>query len=173
MLKNVVSIAILLLLWPLGSLYAQEAFPERCLGTWEGMLRIYRYGHLKDSVDIRLTVERTENPKVWIWKTEYLSDEMPMVKDYVIRLVNSEKEKYLTDEGDGIVLEDYVFGDKMYCIFETQGAMLTSSYELRDGNLIFEVTSGTIRENNQAEVINYPVHNLQRAVLHPVVTAEK
>jgi hypothetical protein len=146
------------------AILAQNAFTDACLGTWKGTMYIYSRGTLKDSVSVRLTVAKTEKPNAWTWKTEYLSPKMPMVKDYVLRLKDASKNIYVTDEGDGIELVDYLFNNKLYCVFETHNVLLTSSYELRGNELIFEVTSGKKETATNQEVINYPVDNLQRVV---------
>jgi len=60
---------------------AQESFGKRCIGSWEGMMYIYSKGTLKDSVSVRLTVQKTNTSNSWTRKTEYLSAKMPMTKD--------------------------------------------------------------------------------------------
>ena len=62
---------------------AQSTFGERCLGSWEGMMHIYSRGALKDSVLVRLTVEKTNTSNAWTWRSDYLSARMPMTKDYI------------------------------------------------------------------------------------------
>ncbi|WP_435354341.1 hypothetical protein [Emticicia sp. SJ17W-69] len=146
------------------TILAQNAFVDACLGTWKGTMYIYSRGTLRDSVSVRLTVAKTEKPNAWTWKTTYLSPKMPMVKDYVLRLKDASKNVYITDEGDGIELVDYLFNNKLYSVFETHNVLLTSSYELRGNELIFEVTSGKKETLTNQEVINYPVDNLQRVV---------
>ncbi|MFN8353762.1 MAG: hypothetical protein U0Y10_04940 [Spirosomataceae bacterium] len=141
----------------------QHSFVEACMGTWKGTMYIYNKGVLRDSVAVRLTVAKTDQPEVWTWKTEYLSEKMPMTKDYLLRVRDAVKKQYVTDEGGGVELLEYVFGNKMYCVFETNQVVLTSSYELRSANeLIFEVTSGKKQETSP--VVNYSVDNLQRVV---------
>jgi hypothetical protein len=144
--------------------FAQSLFPDRCLGVWKGTMHIYAYGTLKDSVEVRLTVARTTAPDAWTWKTEYLSEKLPAVKDYVVRLKDREKNLYVTDEGEGLELTDYLVGNKMYSVFETEGILLTSSYELRGQELIFEVSSGKKEPASHPSVTNYSVRNLQRVV---------
>ena len=119
---------------------AQTTFPERCLGVWAGKMLIYKEGAVKDSVDVRLTVARTKTPGDYTWRTDYLSKERPMTKDYTLRVKDAAKGHYLTDEGGGVELHEYVFGDKMYDVFETGGVMLTATYEIRGKELIFEVS---------------------------------
>ena len=154
------------MLWgcvPFSSLHAQELFADQCVGTWEGMMLIYANGHVRDSVQVTFTAEPTDTAGVWTWKTAYHSPTRPMVKDYLLRLVDSTTQQYATDEGDGIVLHDYLFGHKLYSVFETSGILLTASYERVGEHLIFEVTSG--KKLDEAEVSNYSVTHVQRVVL--------
>ena len=143
--------------------YAQGSFPSRCQGTWKGMMYLYRHGKLMDSVKVRLTVEKS-TPDSWSWKTEYLSPQRPMVKDYVMRVKDAANNIYITDEGEGIELTDYLYNNKLYSVFETEGILLTSSYELVGTVLIFEVTSGKKPIASDKPVLNYAVDNLQRVV---------
>lgn len=147
-------------------LIAQNSFIEGCLGNWKGTMYIYGRGALKDSVSVTLTVAKTADADAdaWTWKTEYLSPKMPMVKDYVLRLKDAAKGHYITDEGGGVELMDYLFNHKLYCVFETAGVMLTSTYELRGNELIFEVTSGRKQTGDNQPLTNFSVDNLQRVV---------
>ncbi len=144
---------------------AQPYFGDRCLGTWSGTMYIYQYGHLRDSVAVRLTVAKTDQPDAWVWRTEYLSEKLPMTKDYVLRLKDASKNLYVTDEGDGLELTDYLVGNKLYSVFETQGVMLTSTYELLGDELVFEVTSGKKENPTHSEVITYSTTAVQRVRL--------
>lgn len=144
----------------------QTSFPDRCIGTWTGTMYIYRQGTVQDSVTVVLTVSRHADIGAWTWKTDYLSKTHPMTKDYVLRVKDEKKGVYITDEGGGIELTDHLFGNKLYSAFETHDVMLTSSYELINDQLIFEVCSGKKPPitTPAPEVINYPVSNLQRVV---------
>lgn len=158
---------LLILILSLGiwqQLPGQPLFGNRCLGVWEGTMFIYSHGELKDSVAVRLTVAQTADPHAWTWKTEYLSEKLPMVKDYTLRLKDQTKNLYVTDEGEGLELQDHLFGDKLYCVFETEGILLTSTYELIGDRLIFEVTAGKILPGSVQQVTNYSVNTLQRVV---------
>lgn len=163
-MRTMLSIIFLLNLGLIQHGIGQNSFTEGCLGTWKGKMYIYNKGNLRDSVEVRLTVSKTSEANEWSWKTEYLSAKMPMVKDYRLRLKDASKNTYVTDEGNGIELADYLFNNKLYCVFETHNIILTSTYELRENELIFEVTSGKKSDISNQEVINYPVENLQRVV---------
>jgi len=147
--------------------FAQPHFASTCEGKWEGIMYLYARGQLKDSVPVELLVQKTSIPGTWIWKTNYLSSSYPMEKNYQLVLTDSVSQSYLTDEGDGVVLWNYLFNNKLYSVFEVQGVTLTSSYEVNGDQLIFEVTSGKKLEE-KGEVTNYSVLNLQRVVFKKV-----
>lgn len=142
-------------------------FPERCLGVWEGTMKMYSYDKLRDSVKVRFTAARTDVDGTYIWKTEYLSKTTPMVKDYKLLVDDLDKGKYILSEGNGIELVEYCVDNKLYSLFKVQDIWLTSTTELIDKKLIFEVTSG--RELNQVNGIkNYSFTNLQRVVMQQI-----
>lgn len=147
--------------------HAQENFADKCEGRWEGIMYIYGKGKLRDSVPVKLIVQKTDLPDTWVWKTNYLSKTNPIEKNYKLVLKDAATQTYLTDEGDGVELWDYYFNNKLYSVFETQEVMLTSSYELQGNQLIFEVTSGKKIEEKK-EVTNYSVLNLQKVVFNKV-----
>ncbi|MDX2304492.1 MAG: hypothetical protein NW226_16920 [Microscillaceae bacterium] len=148
--------------------FAQNFFPDQCVGTWEGMMQIYYQGTLRDSVRVRFTVA-PQSENTWKWQTEYLSEKMPLTKNYTLKLKDARQNLYTTDEGNGIELHEYLFGNKLYSVFEVEGILLTSSYELRGAELIFEVTSGKkIPEATTQEVSNFSTLSLQRVILKKV-----
>ena len=154
----------LIFLFSFTPIFAQASFPEKCLGIWAGTMHIYSRGSLVDSVPIKLNVTRTNAPDTFIWKTEYLSEKFPMVKDYKLVISDAGKGVFKTDEGDGIILMDYLFENKLYSVFETQGILLTSTYEWLGNQIIFEVTSGKELQTTNS-VKSYSVLNLQKAIL--------
>jgi hypothetical protein len=158
-------ILILALIGISSLVHAQHNYIKTCEGTWKGIMHIYRHGALRDSVAITLTIAPKAEAGVWTWRTEYHSTKMPMTKDYVLRVKDAAKKIYVTDEGGGLELTTYQQGAKLYNVFETAGVMLTSTYECLGKRIIFEVTSGKKEAGGHAEVVNFSVDNLQRAVL--------
>jgi hypothetical protein len=143
---------------------AQLLFGDRCIGTWKGMMHIFQLGKLRDSVEVKLTVVK-DATHVWTWRMEYLSAKMPMTKDYKLKLKDGDKNLYVTDEGEGFELTDYLVGNKLYSIFETQGVMLTASYELRGEQMIYEVTSGKKETVTHPQVTTFGTTSVQRVNL--------
>jgi len=144
-----------------------DPFPTLCEGTWQGTMNIWSHGRLMDSVKIKLTILPLMDERgAYTWKTEYLSEKNPMVKDYVIYQQNDNVLEYIIDEGDGVLLTNYVFGYKMYNMFKVGKTWLTSSYEFLQDKLIFEVTSGSVSKvKSKGGVTNYTYDFLQRAIL--------
>jgi hypothetical protein len=140
-------------------------FPEKCLGVWEGIMHIYSYNTLRDSVKVRFTAAKTDTIGRYVWKTEYLSPTRPIVKDYKLIVDDLEKGRYILDEGGGVKLVEYNVGNKLYSLFKVNDIYLSSSTELLEDRLIFEVTSGKeIVEENA--FVNYSYTNVQRVVLY-------
>lgn len=144
---------------------SQVNFADKCIGEWNGDMEFYKEGKLLGKMPIKFTVEKTKQENIWVWKTEYLSKKHPGVKDYLLKLTDSEKQLYLLDEGNNITLNSYVFHNKLYQIFDTDGIMLTSSYELINDSLIFEVSSGKKIAKNNKDVSSYTIDYLQRVTL--------
>lgn len=134
-----------------------QNFGSRCIGNWKGTMHIYSEGILTDSVPVILEV-RQQDDSVFRWKMEYLSKKNPMAKDY--HLVYKGGNYYQIDEGYGIKLDSYLFGNRLVSVFEAEGILLTSHYEWKKDELYFEVTSGT-KEKSDAEVQSYHVGFLQ------------
>jgi hypothetical protein len=99
-MKKITSLTFILLFAGL-LVNAQSPFADNCIGTWKGVMYISKNGIVKDSVSVRLTVGKHKDAAAWSWKTEYLSEKMPVTKDYVLRLKDAEKNIYATDEGGG------------------------------------------------------------------------
>lgn len=137
---------------------------QKWMGNWSGTMYMFDYGKPVDSVSVSFIVKPAVQDSSYIWRMEYHSVKMPMVKDYVLRLRDAARGLYVTDEGDGIELTSYLVGAKMYSLFEVQGIMLTACYELKGNELIFEVTSGKKEPPTGGGVSSYSVKNLQRVV---------
>ncbi|MBK9592409.1 MAG: hypothetical protein IPO32_13260 [Crocinitomicaceae bacterium] len=142
------------------------SFPERCEGRWQGMMYIWSKGVLRDSVGIIFTVQPIATEvRAWTWTTEYISEKMPMTKAYKLIQKSELSNEFLLDEGDGVVLTNYVFENKMYSLFKVGKIWLSSSYEFLNESLVFEVTSGIKSKVESKGVLNFTFDFLQRVIL--------
>lgn len=144
-----------------GTVFSQRNFGLQCVGDWKGTMHIYNEGILTDSIRVVLEV-RQQDDSVFRWKMHYLSEKNPMNKDY--HLVYKDGNYYQIDEGYGIKIDAYLFVNRLVSVFEAEGILLTSVYELSKDELYFEVSSGT-KEESDAEVKSYHVGFLQNVRL--------
>jgi hypothetical protein len=142
---------------------AQSEWVSQCEGVWSGTMHIFSRGEVKDSVSVRLTLAARPEPGTWTWKMEYLSPKQPAVKDYVLR--HREGNRFVMDEGGGVELPGFLFGNKLISQFEVQGIYLTSTMELVDGRIVFEVTSGKASTPVAQGINVYSVEHVQRVTL--------
>ncbi|GEM_PF-2704275 len=133
-------------------------------GLWKGQLMVYQKGILVDSVLVEHLVKRLDDNR-YTWKTDYLSPTRPVTKDYKLVLNPDEPNKFTIDEGDNLLLFQYLFDHKMHSSFVTQGILITSTYEFKGDEIIFELTSGTLLEKSHPAVENYNITSMQRMVL--------
>lgn len=153
------------MLFPTATFGQTVNFPTSWVGKWSGKMLIYAQGATKDSLDVEMTINPAEEPNSWRWKTVYLSPKNPITKDYPLKTADATKGHYWLDEGDGIVLDAYLLGNKLFHLFGVSGLYLTATYELQGETLVFEVTSGKWLNSTGNDVTNYSVLNLQRSLL--------
>lgn len=160
------TVITLLCLFLTNQIFGQHDFVNQCEGVWTGTMDIYAQGTLRpDGPKVTFTVAPIVKDSVWTWRTDYISEKYGVIsKDYVLKTKNAEKGHYLLDEGDGIVLDYQLSGNKMYCVFEVQDFVLGATYELRKDQLIFEVYSSP-RSKETTEVLSHTVQNVQRVAL--------
>lgn len=144
--------------------FSQSQILKKWHGNWAGTMFIYGKGKLRDSVEVVLTVAPI-NDSTLTWKTEYKSISQPMAKDYKMKLLDSEKGIYGTDEGGGLVLTNYLVDNCLYSVFEVQEILLTATYRLEGDFILFEVTSGKKDQAGMQGVFNYSVGNVQKVLL--------
>lgn len=131
-------------------------------GKYIGTMYIQKMGKTIDSFPSVLTIKTIKPDSIWQWKTEFLSPKMPVVKDYLLKIKDLSRGVYITDEGEGIELLNYVFGNKMFSQFETAGFFLTANYEWKDDEIIYELTSSSRIKRSNNDVYNYNISTLQK-----------
>jgi len=133
-------------------------------GKWEGLMHIYKLGKLTDTVTVELTIQNIYKDSVWQWKTVYNSPKTPVVKDYTLRVKDASRGIYITDEGEGIELLEYLADSSMYCQFETSGFMISSVYKWENGNIYYELTSASKIKKSKNDIYNFTIPTLQKVV---------
>jgi hypothetical protein len=150
------------------SVSAQDYFPDRCMGEWQGKMIIYINGIAVDTIDVSMSVERLPDTTGWTWKTVYVSPGRTISKDYKLYLAEGTKNNFILDENNGILLYAFAANDNLYSNFEVQGNLLTSVYRLENDKLKFEITSGKSLGKTGDDIENYSVSNVQISTLKRV-----
>jgi hypothetical protein len=146
-------------------LFAQPDFIRQCAGNWAGTMLIYQEGIISDSIPVTLEVEANEAVNTWKWKTVYHRKGDPVIKDYTLKLAEPQQNRYIIDEGDGIELDSYLSGNKLYSVFTVEDNLLTASYELLNDVIAFEVTSGRKdKATGDGSISNYSVRQVQKVL---------
>ncbi len=154
------------------------AFPASWAGDWSGTLQIYTAKGLAQSVPMTIEIHPidTSTEGRYTFGLIYGSKEQDW-RPYELVPVSPEKGIWKVDEKNSIVMESYLYGPKLLCLFTVQGSRILCTYEKTDANtLVFEVMAGsenpvsTTGKTEQAgeqipEVNTYPFSAFQRAVL--------
>ena len=139
-------------------------------GKYLGELAIYKPdGSIAQTVSMELEIFPTADTNIWVWKTTYNNKD---VRDYVIKIKDDAKGKYVLDEKNGILIDIRAFGNKLLSCFEVDGYLIYDSHTLTNDEIIFELSSSnnnqklaTGGQENIPIVKSMPQVTYQRAVL--------
>jgi hypothetical protein len=94
-------------------------------------------------------------------------------RPYLLKPVDSAKGHWVVDERNGILLDEYLVGNKLHCVFTVQNTTICNSYWLEGEKMMVEFysinarpvrTSGNGTEESP-KVDSYAVKGFQKAVL--------
>ena len=154
--------------------WGQNTFPAAWAGLWAGNLQVVS---ATGNQEVPVTFEvAKQTPTKYTWKFTFNASTGPVVKDYTLLVDTALAGHYIIDEGDGILLDAYLFAQKLYCTFDVEGRLFFTSYELQNDNLIFEIiygpfakhatTGGGKVDGEDVPTIGvYQTQGLQKAVL--------
>lgn len=151
-------------------------FPYGWVGIWKGELNIYAAEGLKQVIPMQLHILPSDTTGQYSWTIIYGPDTPDNRRSYVLKTLDQEKGHYLIDERNSILLDTYFFNDKLFSRFSVMNNLLLSSYEIRNGQLVFEIISGSLTparrtgdavvEGEEIPVVEaFPVGVMQRAIL--------
>ena len=142
-----------------------QSFPDKCLGIWQGTMKVYQNAQLIDTPEVTFKVAPVIKDSIWTWRTSYKSEKYGMIsKDYKLVTKNRKTGTYLLDEGQDIYLDAQVINESMYSTFEVEKSALHSKYEFKGEQLYFEVIT-SLKDSDTTYVKSYPVVNVQYVTL--------
>lgn len=162
---------------PLDVLLKEGAdFPYGWVGIWKGELQIFRPEGLQQSLPMQLHILPTDSTGQYSWMIIYGPDTPDNRRNYLLNTIDRAKGHFQIDERNSIVLDAYFFNNTLFSRFSVMGSLLLSSYEMRNGQLVFEIIAGSstpvnrtgdtiVDEEEIPAVEAFPVGVMQRGVL--------
>jgi hypothetical protein len=150
-------------------------FPDGWAGTWTGMLNIWKGSTIVQSVPMKTVIASTSHPDQYQWMTTF-GDKEATEKPYLLKIVDRSKGLYVIDEQNSIVIETYLFDNKLVSWYTVVGSFIQATFEKRGTDLVFEILAGSeipvsitgntkLGEEDIPEVKTMPFNVMQRAVL--------
>lgn len=163
----------LLILILINSILSAQNFPQLWEGTWKGELNIYSSKSDKpaQTLEMQLKIMLKEN-QTWSWEIGYLVGEGD-IRKYELKQVNPEKNEWIIDEKNGIILSQLLLGNRLVGSFSIENSLVINSYEFNEDNIIVEFYSTQLKSEDKTGsgtedspyVFNHDVGNYQKAVL--------
>ena len=156
--------------------FPKEKFPEAWVGNWSGELFIYNTKGLKQKIPMGLEIQPTAKKEVFTWALIYGEDKEKGRRSYELNIKDVEKGRYVIDEKNSILLDCYLYHNKLYSRFRVMDNVLLCTYEKQGDQIIFEVISGNqkavsttggekVEGEDIPEVKSFDIIVSQRAVL--------
>ncbi len=165
----------------------QKEFPAAWVGHWSGTLEIFTATGKVQELPMELHIQPLDTmPITYTYEIRYGRDKVTGARPYELVVVDAAKGLFLIDEKNGIKMEAYYLNGKLIQWFEVEGTLLYTTTELVNGELHWEIvsgssspvsttggttTGGTTTGNQQVgeaevpPVKTYPVGAMQSAVL--------
>jgi hypothetical protein len=156
-------------------------FPQNWQGTWTGKLNIYTAKGVAQTIDMALEINKIDTSSLgaYTWGMMYVSKTKDW-RPYELIPVDVNKGHWKVDEKNSIVMESYLFGQKLLCEFTVEGSRILCTYEKIDAKtIVFEVmagkdtfvsTTGNTKQGDEqiSEVKTFPFSGFQRAILKKI-----
>lgn len=121
---------------------------------------------------MQLIVQPADSADTFTWQLVY-GEKAEDNRPYLLRPVDTAKGHWQIDERNGIVIDQYLVGNRFTSAFTVQNNTIVDSYWREDNKLIIEFHSFPARPVNTSDhgtkdspkVDSYPVRSFQRAVL--------
>lgn len=151
-------------------------FPKDWVGNWSGKLEIIDVKGLKQSLNMELHIQPIDGFDHYEWSIIYGDDREKGLKGYELHAKNPQKGIWAIDEKNGIILDCYLLGNKLFSSYNVLERNFLVTYEKRENELLFEISfgpespiavtgSGKIGEEDIPEVKAYEISGMQRAIL--------
>jgi len=147
-------------------------FPEDYLGIYKGRLNINSTGGIQD-IPMEFHLTEGDSTDHYRYTLIYGEGDTRQERKYSLIAEDKDKGEFIVDENNGIILDDKQIDNRLYCLFEVNGSLLTTFITFGEDHLLWEIVFAakseartTYAENDEKiEVISYPISTVQRAIL--------
>jgi hypothetical protein len=151
------------------------SFPQAWVGDWAGELAIHNGQGEQQRIPMQLLIQPLAD-STYTYTIIYGEDQPENRRNYLLKTVDAGRGHFQIDEQNGILLDEYYLGGKVYSRFSVMGGLLLSTLEKRGDELIYEIISGPLEpiaitgdsivgEKEIPSVGSYGIRVQQRAVL--------
>jgi hypothetical protein len=160
---------------------AQARFPQDFMGHWQGELSWYRPGTAAPKkFTMQLLIQPADSAGRYTWKIIY-GDKGEDTRPYELKAVDSATGHWVVDEKNGILLDQYLIGGKLFCAFSVGGTTIVNSYGRKGAELAVEFTSFPAKAvrtsgagtEESPTVESYAVRSYQKGTLTRVKPQQK
>lgn len=151
-------------------------FPFDLIGYWKGELEIISGNGEKQIIPMAMLIEETADSETFGWQLIYNEGDLEDKRSYLLMTVDKENGHYQVDEDNGIILDAYLFDNKLISTFSVQSSLLTVCYTFLRDDIVFEVYAGPQKPIHSTgnikvgdvlipPVDSYMTSNVQRGVM--------
>ena len=130
--------------------YAQDktsGFPFSFVGKWKGTMQWIVAGKATQTFAMQLRILPTDSAGIFTWQIIY-GDKEQDNRPYFLKPIDTAKGHWVIDENNGIILDNYVFGNCFKGAFTVSGNTIADNYCLENGQLKVEFTSIKLADKN-------------------------
>lgn len=164
--------ALIIILFFIATKASLGQIPQQWIGTWEGDLAIHSQpGDKNRVIKMKLSIQESPRAGVILWGIFYDDNNGGSWRNYDLVTVDASTGHYVMDELNSIKLDMFYFNNVFYSMYSIGKAIITVRYELKENNILFEITSAnndgevTGGEGDIPPVTNYLVRTVQKATL--------
>jgi hypothetical protein len=127
-------------------LYSQDFNSEAWIGKYAGTMKLSSINGWNDEVHVEFEFREIKKDSVWTYTMCYKSEQLgELIKDYrIIRPTGNVKSAFKLDEQDGIIIDMTYMNNCFFSMFEVEGMIHTSSMQLVDTTIRFEMFGGDL-----------------------------
>lgn len=121
--------------------FAKAKFPEDYMGKWKGELNIFNPSGKAQTIEMGLNILPIDGSENLTFTIIYGEDKPENYRNYELITVDKEKNTYLMDEKNSILIDAYYVGGKLFQTFEVVGNLIACTLSKKGSNLYWEISS--------------------------------